>query len=160
MSCNAITRTQPLAVWLAAAAGFNLLWEVAQLPLYTLWHDPSLMAIAQAVLHCTAGDVLIATGAFLAGALATSCRQWPAQRPWAGGTVAVTFGVAFTVWSEWRAVYQIGKWAYSEHMPLIFGIGLTPLLQWLIVPVTSIVIFRQMTHTSCGPTAANKGPDA
>ena len=34
----------------------NLLWEIAQLPLYTLWHTATLPEIAFSVLHCTGGD--------------------------------------------------------------------------------------------------------
>src|SRR5206468_3567449 len=45
--------------FLASAAG-NLVWEFAQLPLYTIWYQGSVREIAFAAVHCTGGDVLIA----------------------------------------------------------------------------------------------------
>lgn len=44
----------------------NLLWEIAQLPLYTLWTQAPPPSIAYAVIHCTLGDILIAVLALLA----------------------------------------------------------------------------------------------
>ena len=51
-------------------------------------------------------------------------------------------GIAYTAGSEWYNVYEIGAWAYSPHMPLIVGIGLAPLLQWLVVPVATLLMVR------------------
>jgi len=39
-------------------------------------------------------------------------------------------------------VYEANAWAYSARMPLVFGIGLAPLLQWLVVPVATLLIVR------------------
>lgn len=36
-------------------AALNLLWEIAQLPLYTIYEEGEPAAIAFAVAHCTAG---------------------------------------------------------------------------------------------------------
>ncbi len=46
--------------YLVASAGLHLVWEVAQLPLYTIWSTGTLKQQAFAVLHCTIGDVMIA----------------------------------------------------------------------------------------------------
>ena len=51
--------------YLAAAAFGNLAWEFAQTPLYTLWRTGLAGEIAFAVLHCTAGDVVIAGATLL-----------------------------------------------------------------------------------------------
>ncbi len=48
--------------WLA---GLNLVWEVAQLPLYTIWDEASPAYLAFAVAHCTVGDILIGAAALL-----------------------------------------------------------------------------------------------
>jgi hypothetical protein len=50
--------------WLAA---LSLAWEIAQLPLYTLWHEAEPAYIAFAVAHCTIGDVLIGGAIDVAG---------------------------------------------------------------------------------------------
>ncbi len=32
--------------------------------------------------------------------------------------------------------------ACAASMPLVFGIGLTPLLQWLLTPIAALLLFR------------------
>jgi RsiW-degrading membrane proteinase PrsW (M82 family) len=46
--------------WSALAFVLHGLWEMAQLPLYALWHEATALRIAVYVLHCLIGDVLIA----------------------------------------------------------------------------------------------------
>ncbi len=60
----------------------------------------------------------------------------------------VALGFGYTVFSEWYNVYRVGAWAYAESMPRILGIGLTPLLQWLVVPVAMLILVR---HVRTGP---------
>ena len=48
--------------------------------------------------------------------------------------VLAATGVAYTAWSEFFNVHLVGEWGYAPGMPLLFGIGLTPLLQWVILP--------------------------
>ena len=60
------------------------------------------------------------------------------------------FGLAYMLFSEWLNVVVRASWAYSERMPAItlFGltIGLSPLLQWVVVPVTAFTITRRQTQ--------------
>lgn len=49
--------------YLPALLAFSLVWELAQLPLYTLWREASPGYLAFAVLHCTAGDLLFGSAA-------------------------------------------------------------------------------------------------
>lgn len=129
--------------WSLLALGLHLLWEIGQLPFYTLWEEANAGRIALYLGHCVLGDVMIATLAYLAVALAWRQADWPRQRPWTGGTMLVALGLGYTVFSEWYNVYRIGSWAYSEAMPLIHGIGITPLLQWLIVPGVMLVLIKR-----------------
>jgi hypothetical protein len=121
----------------------HLIWEIGQLPFYTIWQEASVWRIALYVAHCVLGDVMIATLAYLAVALASRQADWPRQRPWAGGAMLVALGLGYTVFSEWYNVYRAGAWAYAEIMPRILGIGLTPLLQWLVVPIVMLVLIRR-----------------
>jgi hypothetical protein len=117
--------------------------------------DPSVARIAYAVLHCTLGDAIIAAAAFILAGLILRDAGWPSFRPWSGGAAATFFGLAYTAYSEWYNVYQAGPWAYSARMPLVFGIGLAPLLQWLVVPVATLLIVRAWDRTH-----AHKAPGA
>jgi hypothetical protein len=134
----------PVMQWMFLALGLHLLWEIGHLPFYTLWGEADAWRVALYVVHCTLGDVLIAVLTYLAVALAWRRMDWPRQRPGAGGTMLVALGLGYTVFSEWYNVYRLGSWAYADAMPLMFGIGLTPLLQWLIVPVVMLVLIRHI----------------
>ena len=124
---------------LAILAG-NLLWESAQLPLYTIWRDGSPGEIAFAALHCTAGDFLIATSALFGALVLLGGRQWPQGRFPLVGVAAVAGGLAYTVFSEWLNTEIRGSWAYSAWMPQlpVIGTGLAPLAQWIVVPTLAL----------------------
>ena len=129
-------------VWAALSFALNLAWEVVQLPLYTIAATGTPTQLAYAVLHCTSGDALIAAAAFVLAGVALLAAAWPSSRPFTGGAIAMAFGLAYTAYSEWYNVYVAGTWAYSAAMPQVFGIGLAPLLQWIVVPALSLAIIR------------------
>jgi hypothetical protein len=133
-------------LWSALAFVLNLAWEIAQVRLYTLWAEADRLSIAWALLHCTLGDVLIALALFALAAMVLRRADWPASRPWTGGVIVVVGALAFTAWSEWYNVYRAGSWDYTASMPTIFGIGLSPLLQWLILPPVLV-----LAHRTLGP---------
>lgn len=127
--------------WALFAFTLNGFWEVAQLPLYTLWQDTDRQRVVSYALHCVAGDVLIATTLFLMAAAIFRDGAWPDHRPWRGGLSVVAGGLIYTGFSEWYNVYQARTWAYADSMPLIFGIGVAPLLQWVVVPSLMILLW-------------------
>jgi hypothetical protein len=114
----------------------NLAWELAQLPLYTIWYEGSARRIVFAAVHCTGGDVVIAGAALLASLLVLGDRRWPYGNYRTVATAAVLGGLGYTVYSEWLNTEIRGSWAYTESMPQlpVVGTGLSPLAQWLVVP--------------------------
>jgi hypothetical protein len=64
-------------LYLGAATALHLVWEVAQLPLYTIWSTGTTLEILFAVIHCTAGDLLITACALALAALAAGIGHWP-----------------------------------------------------------------------------------
>ena len=137
-------RIRLLALWTALAAGLNLVWEIIQLPLYSIYFEADLRVIAYAVAHCTLGDALIALSSYLLAAAATRNWNWPMNRAVPGAAVAVVSGLAYTALSEWLNVSVRGSWAYSPAMPQLFGLGLSPLLQWLLLPLVGLLTFRAL----------------
>lgn len=126
--------------WLA---GLSLAWELAQMPLYTLWSEGSPAFIAFSVVHCTLGDAAIGTTALAVALIVTRA---PALAGWRWGRIAVVTalaGAGYTAFSEWQNVYQTGSWSYAPAMPLLFGIGVAPLLQWLVIPPLGIAFLRR-----------------
>lgn len=123
-------------ILLASAVG-HLAWEIVQLPLYTIWLEGTTSEIVFAIVHCTGGDLMIATSTLVAAVLVFG-RGWPTA-PVAYRNVMITsivLGVGYTIFSEWLNVNVRGAWTYGPWMPRIppLGTGLTPLLQWIAVP--------------------------
>lgn len=114
----------------------NLVWEFLHLPLYTIWTDSSFGENAFAAIHCTAGDMLIASSTLILSLLAFGRQDWPHQRARPVIAATITMGIAYTVFSEWLNIDVRSAWAYRDIMPVIpwIGTGLSPLLQWSVVP--------------------------
>ncbi len=131
-------------LWSALAFALNLAWEIAHVRLYTLWASTDGLSVSWALLHCTLGDVVIALAMFALAVVMLGDKDWPISRPWAGGAIVVAGAVAYTALSEWYNVYRVGSWGYTASMPLIIGIGLSPLLQWLVLPPVMVVVYRAL----------------
>ena len=142
-----------LGGYIALAGGLNLAWELAQLRLYTIYQQDA-ATLAYALAHCTAGDMLIAGFTYLVAAAATRSWRWPLQHPLSGLAAAIPAGVAYTALSEWLNVYVKGSWAYTDAMPLVFGIGLAPLLQWLVLPAVQVAVLRRVDQDQSAAASA------
>jgi hypothetical protein len=123
--------------FLGAMAAGNLLWELGHMPLYTLWVEGIWGEIAYAVLHCTVGDVMIAGICLLLSLAFIGRSAWPRARFDAVALATILMALSYTVFSEWLNIEVRGTWAYREAMPRLpgLGTGLTPILQWIVVPV-------------------------
>ncbi len=76
-------------------------------------------------------------------------QRWPRERFWLTAILTVAFGLAYTAFSEWQNVFVRAAWAYSDWMPIVsvvgLKIGLSPLLQWIVVPGAAFAIVRWVT---------------
>lgn len=141
------------AGWLTAIRSYllfavpaHLLWEIAHLPLYTIWQEP-LGRRAFAVFHCTLGDALIATATLVIATVLFGNGAWPSDRRSfrrvAVATIAIAVG--YTVFSEWLNISVRRGWAYSPLMPQLpwIGTGLSPLFQWMVIPSVAFLFARR-----------------
>lgn len=153
--------------WLAALrghltviAGGNLLWETLHLPLYTLWQTGTTDAKVFAVLHCTGGDLLIALASLTLALVLVGDRRWPEVGFWRVGALTLLFGLGYTIFSEWLNIVIRASWAYSDWMPVVpilgMEVGLSPLLQWLVVPGLALAWARRSDTVSLAPAAERK----
>ena len=127
-----------------AGVGFvlNLPWELVHTPLYADVTGGAWWILWTRV-HCTIGDVMILLGTFWITAALFRDRRWWAREQRAPLMVFVALGFAYTVYSEWHNTKVAGGWSYAPAMPVIFGIGLSPLLQWLVIPPLTIGLMRR-----------------
>ena len=133
--------------YLVASAIAHLIWEAAQVPLYTIWREGTPGQIVFAVVHCTGGDVMIAAASLVPALLIVGWRSWLEGRIAPFAAIVVAVGVGYTIFSEWWNVEVLRSWTYTDLMPRLpwLGTGLSPLLQWLVVPFAALVWVRRRT---------------
>jgi hypothetical protein len=129
--------------YLGAMLVGNVVWETLHLPLYTLWETGTARYLAFVVIHCSVGDLMIATMALCAAVLAVG-RGWPWRNYGRVALLTILLGLAYTIFSEWLNISVRGSWAYAPAMPLVpvLGTGLSPTLQWILLPLASFMWAR------------------
>lgn len=127
----------------------NLVWETAHLPLYTIWRKGNWNEISFAVLHCTAGDLLIAGASLVGALLLVGNAHWPNDRYLAVAMLTIFAGFAYTVLNEWLNKQVRASWTYSELMPTLpgTGTGVSPLAQWIMIPLAAFWWARRRSHS-------------
>lgn len=137
-----------LCVYVVCIAIASVLWESAQMPLYTLWRTATPEEFVTDVLICTAANVFIAVLSLAVGLLLSGrMKRWARTSV---GTLVITCmaGVGYTIYSEWVNVYETGAWAYSDLMPIVPGleVGLSPLVQWVVLPSVGIFLAERWSR--------------
>ena len=127
----------------------NFPWEVLQAPLFDGMAAAPHSAVIGACLQATLGDAVIMLLAHAGIVAVTRRRRWvltPSRREVAG---FVAVGVGITAVIEWLATrgHWAQTWAYSTAMPVIPGIeiGVSPLLQWVVVPPVALWFVRRQS---------------
>ena len=128
-----------------ATAFLEPLWEAAHLSFYTIWTDGTIRDNAVAVLNCTMGDLLIALVVLTAALVVAGHPGWPIRRWTPVAALTLAIGVAYTVYSEHLNVDVRRSWTYSDLMPrlALLGTGLSPIVQWIVVPAGALVWARR-----------------
>ena len=132
----------------------ELLWEVAQFPLYTVWHEGDWGYILYGLVHCTLGDLLILLVAYWMVALLNRSRYWYQSNIFVNGFLFTLLGLGYTIYSEIVNVNIKGNWGYTELMPIVpvINIGGMPFMQWLLIPPVLLWLMRMFVpHTAMPP---------
>lgn len=134
--------------WLAIH-GFLIafLWEMLQMPFYSMGD----LTTWQVTLRCglaSLGDAGIMVISYLAASLVARDRNWlhRSRRPALFSYLAA--GLVITIAIEHVAIRVPWGWSYSERMPEIWGIGLIPILMWIVVPLFSLALSARSVTTS------------
>jgi len=139
-------RFRVAGIYLGVSAFAHLAWETLQLPLFTLWTGALRWEVVFAVVHCTVGDLMIAASSLIAAILVGRSWSWPRGDWKQVAVLTIIFGLSYTAYSEWFNVYVRNAWAYSASMPTVriggIELGVSPLLQWLIVPIVALASVR------------------
>ncbi len=132
--------------WIAViliTLALHFAWEMAQHNLYLQMQSMPFWRATAVCARATVGDLVITAIAFSAAAMSGG-RHWPLiRRRLSPALIFLTVGVLLTIGYEIYAI-STGRWAYDERMPEIFGIGLSPLLQWIVIPILEVATFQQI----------------
>ncbi len=116
----------------------NYPWEFSQVPLFAGMADAPHWTAIQRCALATLGDIVIMLIAYWFVAVIARSRHWIAAPTAAHLTMFVAVGVTITVVIEQLALRGLWfeGWGYSSLMPVVpgLGVGLSPLLQWLVLP--------------------------
>lgn len=127
----------------------NFPWEILQAPLFEGMAAAPHSDVIGACLQATLGDAVIMLLAHASIAAVTRRRLWLLAPSWREVAGFAAVGVAITAVIEWLATrgHWAQTWAYSSAMPLIPGIeiGLSPVLQWVIVPPIALWFVRRQS---------------
>lgn len=130
-------------------AGFGFLthfvWEMLQIPWFTGMSEASHSSVVWLCIRATGGDVLILLAGFWLSSVVCGHRQWLLEGQRKPAVIVVTTGIVVTIVLEWLATGPLGRWEYADTMPVVplFGIGLAPLVQWLLLPPVIMWLARR-----------------
>lgn len=123
----------------------NLFWEISHSLLFD-WNQSPLQNNVEfyigRILFSTFGDLVILTLIFAVISLKNKSIQWINKPSRIDYMLVIILGIIFAIFIEIRASIQ-GKWHYTELMPTIFGIGLTPLIQLFTTFLLALWLIRR-----------------
>ena len=133
--------------WIGFAAFvlvLNFAWEMSQASWFANMREMPFWRATRVCFIAAVGDLIIAAIAFGLAALIARRAAWPlGPRAPLSTIVFILVGFVIVVAYEWAAL-KVGRWRYAETMPLLFGIGVLPLAQWLVLPIVEVLLFRMM----------------
>ena len=139
-------KESPEYLLLILSLPLQFLWEIAQFPLYTVWHEGDWSYILYGLVHCTLGDLLIMLSAFWLVSILNRSRHWIFSPSLPNIVLFTISGLAYTIFSEILNTRIKGTWGYTELMPIVpvIEIGGMPFLQWLMIPPVLIWLMQMV----------------
>jgi hypothetical protein len=123
----------------------NFLWEMLQMRFYSSMKGLPFWSAAWLCTRAAAADVGLLAVCYVITALVARHAAWPLHPT--SKAIATFFALCLlaTVAIERWAIAS-GRWGYSDDMPMILGVGVLPLLQWILIPALSLLLFRAHLH--------------
>lgn len=119
----------------------NFAWEMAQASFYSSMKGLPFWSATWLCTRAAAADVALLALCFAIAALVARKATWPLRLTPGATTTFFASCLLVTIAIE-RWAIATSRWSYGDEMPLIFGVGALPLLQWILIPVLSVFAFR------------------
>jgi hypothetical protein len=131
-------RFAALALWMFM---LNFTWEMAQARFYSSMAGLSFWSATWLCTRAAAADVALLALFFVIAALVARDAAWPLHLTLRATATFFVACLLSTVGIE-RWAIATGRWSYGDDMPLIFGVGALPLLQWILIPGVAVLSYR------------------
>jgi len=115
----------------------NLIWEFSH---YRLYNDLSAITGAPHLILASIVDVFLVLLIYFLVSLKNRNFDWINQPSFFDYGFLIIFGLIIA-WINEIISLSLGKWAYKDSMPVIFGVGLSPLIQLSITFLLALVIY-------------------
>lgn len=129
----------------------HFVWEFIQAPTYAGMIEMNHWDGIKLCTSATFGDVGFALTAFWLTSVASRNRQWVFEESLMRWPLVLflAVGLGLTVGFEYYYTNISLRWTYSELMPLVppLGTGLSPLLQWIVIPLLVVWFMRRTKRT-------------
>lgn len=122
-------------------------WEMGQADFYSSMQNLPVWRATAWCARAALSDVFISAIAYGAAAAVHSDIKWCQSLRISSFAIYIAVGLVITIAIERWAV-ESARWSYDATMPTVAGIGLSPLLQWIVVPVFLLVVARSATRRS------------
>jgi len=128
----------------------NFVWE----SIHSVWlyggHNFSADQYVRMVCYVSAVDALLVLGIFFFISLAWRNAFWIKRMNSMHVLVVLLTGILVSGIVEYRAVYVLKEWRYGPNMPIILGIGLSPLVQISMTGLLALWVTGRLLYR-CGP---------
>ncbi len=129
---------------------FNFFWETV----HSVWlygdHDLGADPYVRMICYASAVDAFLVLGIFFLIGLAWRNVFWLKRMNSRQALVVLLAGMLVSGIIEYRAVYVLKEWRYGPAMPLVLGIGLSPLVQIGVTGLLAFWLTGRLLYR-CGP---------
>lgn len=137
------------ALFTAAVLILHFVWEMAQGNLFAGMREQPLAEAAVRCFKATLGDLVITAIAFAAAAVTVRRIHWPLIKSFVAPAVFIATGLVITIVFEQFAL-ATSRWVYAPEMPTLFGVGISPIAQWIVIPLLELPLFRTIWRSAPG----------
>lgn len=129
----------------------NFVWEVSQMPLFSSMDSYGNLENISSFVLIHWGTTLLDVAGILAvfSIIRFFKKNWPWTKGFNSGWAALLILLPAGQWIvEYYGVHVLHAWSYAPSMPLVFGVGILPLLQMLILPGASVLLVKKISGNS------------
>ena len=136
-------------IFTAAVLILHYVWEMAHAGLFVGMKEQPFAQAAVRCLKATLGDLVITAIAFALAALTARRVHWPLVKSFVAPAVFIVIGLVITIAFEHYAL-ATSRWAYAPEMPTLFSVGISPIAQWVFIPLLELPLFRTIWRAAPG----------